>query len=348
MDLDWFERLPKVELHVHLEGAIPHQALWDLLQKYGGDAELPTREALAGKFVYRDFAHFLDTWTWKNGLLREYADFEFVAAEVAKDFAGQNIRYAEVFYSPADFLSAGLEPQRLTEVIRRGLNRVPGVEVALVADLVRDCGPERGGRTLACVSEVRGLGVVGVGIGGSEHKFPPEAFSPVFRRARELGFRTNAHAGEGAGPESVWGAVRALEVDRVGHGTRAAEDPRLVDYLAEKGIPLELCVLSNVRTGIVPEVARHPGCLYFARGIPLSINTDDPKMFGNSLAAEYAALHQSLGFSKTEILRVIEQAVDTSWLSEQRKRELLSQFSCEFVELGAGRSSRTCGDLRFR
>jgi adenosine deaminase len=337
---DWFDLLPKVELHVHLEGAIPHDAAWELLQKYGGDPAVPTREHLAGRFAYRDFSHFLETWNWTTGLLREYADFEFVAGEVARDLARQNVRYAEVFYSPPDFLPAGLEPQRLTEAVRTGFGRVPGVEIALVADLVRDYGPERGARTLACVNEVRSLGVIGIGIGGTEHKFPPEPFAPVFRRARELGFRTSAHAGEGAGPESVWGAVRALGVDRIGHGTRAAEDPRLVDHLAEEQIPLELCVLSNVRTSVVPGVERHPARLYYDRGIPLSINTDDPKLFGTSLAEEYRALHRALGFTRSDIVRLIEQGIDTSWLPGERKRELHGEFRAEFARLGAGDENR--------
>jgi adenosine deaminase len=328
-DLGWFERLPKVELHLHLEGAIPHDVLWELLQKYGGDEAVPTREALARQFVYRDFPHFLEMWTWKNGLLRTYEDFGFLSARVAQDLARQNIRYAEVFYSPPDFLSAGLDPQRLTEAIRNGLNQVPEIDIALVADLVRDCGPERGARLLPRLNEVRGLGVIGIGIGGAEHKFPPEAFAPVFRQAREMGFRTSAHAGEAAGPESIWGAIRALEVDRIGHGTRAIEDPQLVAYLARKKIPLELCVLSNVRTGVVSEVASHPARTYYERGIPLSINTDDPKMFGNSLAEEYLALHRQLGFSRVDIQRLIEQAIETSWLPEQRKRDLLSRFQSE-------------------
>src|SRR5262249_13173903 len=110
--LAWLERLPKVELHLHLEGAIPHPVLCELLQKDGGYAEVPTCEALGAKFAYRDFPHFLEMWTWKNGLLREYEDFTFVAAAVARDLARQNIRYAEVFYSPADFQGGGLEVQR--------------------------------------------------------------------------------------------------------------------------------------------------------------------------------------------------------------------------------------------
>jgi adenosine deaminase len=154
-----------------------------------------------------------------------------------------------------------------------------------------------------------------------------------------MGFRTNAHAGEGAGPESIWGAIRALEVDRIGHGTRAVEDPRLVDYLAEKQIPLELSVLSNVRTAVVPEVASHPARAYYERGIPLSINTDDPQMFGNSLAEEYLALHQHLGFSRADIRRLIEQAVETSWLPERRKRDLVSRFRSEVPHRQAGQET---------
>jgi adenosine deaminase len=337
--LAWFEQLPKVELHIHLEGAIPHDVLWELLQKYGGDPQIPTRDALQQRFVYRDFPHFLDTWTWKNGLLRSYEDFAFLSEHVARDLVRQNIRYAEVFYSPPDFLPAGLETQRLTEAIRDGLNQVPEIDIALVADLVRDYGPERGGRLLPFLNEVKGLGVIGIGIGGSEHKFPPEAFAPVFRQARELGFRTSAHAGEGAGPESIWGAIRALEVDRIGHATRAIEDPGLVDYLAEQQIPLELCVLSNVRTGVVRDVASHPARTYYARGIPLSINTDDPKMFGNSLAEEYGALYRDLGFSRADIPRLIGQAVATSWLPQGRKRDLLWQLQGEGTGDASGQES---------
>ena len=341
-DLSWFERLPKVELHLHLEGAIPHHVLWELMQKYGGDPAVPTREVLARQFVYRDFADFARTWNWVNNLLREYDDFEFIAAAVARDLARQNIRYAEVFYSPTDFLPAGMDLQPLTEAIRKGLRQVPEVEVSLVVDVVRNYGPERGARLLARVKEVRGLGVIGIGIGGSENKFPPEAFAPVYRQARELGFRTSAHAGETDGPASIWGAIRALEVDRIGHGTRAIEDPTLVNYLAEKKIPLELCVLSNVRTAAVAHPALHPARIYYQRGIPLSINTDDPTMFGNSLAEEYLTLHRELGFSRTDILRLIEQGIETSWLPEHRKRAMLSQFQSEFAAAdGASASAST-------
>jgi adenosine deaminase len=296
------------------------------VQKYGGDAAVSSPEMLRRRFAYRDFAHFIETWVWKNQFLREYEDFTFIAAAVARDLAAQNVRYAEVFYSPPDFARHGLETQRLTAAIRRGLARVPGIEVALVADLVRDFGPERAAVTLAEVDEVRGLGVVGIGIGGSEQAFPPEAFADVFAQARRLGFRTSAHAGEAAGPESVWGAIRHLRVDRIGHGTRAEEDAALVDYLVEHQIPVELCPVSNVRTGAVATYEQHPVRRYFERGMALSVNTDDPKMFGTSLAEEYALLVEHHGFTPAEVRALVVSAIETSWLPAERKQQMRAAF----------------------
>ncbi|MGE5263474.1 MAG: adenosine deaminase [Acidobacteriota bacterium] len=326
MEADWFERVPKVELHLHLEGAIPHDALWELVKKYGGDAALRDRASLEQRFRYRDFAHFIETWVWKNQFLREYDDFTFIAQAVARDLAGQNIRYVEAFYSSPDFARFGLTTTRITEAIRTGLSRVPGIEVALVADLVRDLGPEQAAVTLEQVAEVRDLGVIGIGIGGSEQEFPPEPFATVYARARQLGFHTSAHAGEAAGAESIWSAIRSLRVERVGHGTRAEEDPALLDYLAEHRIPLEMCPISNVRTGVVPSLKHHPVRRYFERGIPVTINTDDPKMFGNNLADEYRVLQKELGFSRDDIRSLILQGIQFTWLTEVRKSQLSREF----------------------
>ncbi len=322
----WFDRVPKLELHLHLEGAIPHAALWELIQKYGGDPSVPDFDALERRFRYRDFTHFLETWSWKNGFLREYDDFSFIAEEVARDLASQNIHYVEAFYSPGDFAQHGLRPSGITEAIRSGLSRVADTRVALVADLVRNYGPEKGAEILSELAEVRGLGVIGIGIGGAEQGFPPELFESVYRDARELGFRTSAHAGEAAGAESIWGAIRSLRVDRIGHGTRAEEDGALLSYLAEAQVPLEMCPLSNVRTGVVESLEKHPIRRYVELGIPISVNTDDPKMFGNSLAEEFRLLHERLGFSHDEIRSLIESAIHASWLSDVDKRELADSF----------------------
>ncbi len=242
---------------------------------------------------------------------------------MAADLARQNIVYAEAFYSPGDFASCGLQPQRLTEAIRRGLaQQNAAVTVSLVADLVRNYGPERGLRWLREIDEVKHLGVVGIGIGGSEQAFPPEPYAAVYREARERGFRTSAHAGEAAGPESVWGALRWLEVDRIGHGTRAIEDAQLVALLAERRVPIEACPISNLRTGVVPSLDRHPIKSLFDAGVVVTVNTDDPKMFNTSLEDEYEALATSLGFTWTELTALNDHALAAAWCGEEEKRRL--------------------------
>lgn len=326
---NWYERVPKVELHLHLEGAIPYVALWELVGKYDGDPTVPDLAALKRRFEYRDFPHFIETWIWKNQFLREYEDFAFIAEAVASDLASQNIRYAEIFYSPPDFACHDLKSQELTRAIRTGLDRVLEIKVNLVADLVRDFGPVKGAATLAEVAEVKDLGVIGIGIGGSEHDFPPEPYQQIYERARQFGFHTSAHAGEAAGAESIWGAIRALKVDRIGHGTRAYEDEALLDYLAEKQIPIEMCPISNLRTGVVDSIEQHPIREYFDRGLLVTVNTDDPKMFGNSLAEEYLTLVEQLGFSQDEICRLILTGIQASWLPAAQKENLTRRFKAD-------------------
>jgi adenosine deaminase len=322
----WFERLPKVELHVHLEGAIPLPALWELIRKYGGDPSVPDLDALRQRFEYRDFSLFIKAWSWKNKFLREYEDFTLIAEVTTRDLAAQNIRYAEMFFSPSLFLRQGLEVQRLAEAVRTGLDRARGITIALIADLVRDYGPKAEARTLAKLKEVKDQGVIGIGIGGSEDRFPPEPFEPLFREARRLGFRTNAHAGEAAGAKSIWGAIKHLQAERIGHGTRAHEDPALVEYLVEERIPLEMCPLSNVRTSVVNQLANHPIRRYFEQGIVVTVNTDDPRMFNTSLAKEYQSLVEECGFSRREICGLVLAAIESSWASADRKQSLQQSF----------------------
>ncbi len=327
----FIETMPKTELHLHLEGAIPLPALWELVKKYGAENEVGSVEDLEKRFSYKDFPHFIDTWVWKNGFLKEYEDFEFIAECVANDLADQNIEYAEAFYSPGDFSRYGLSPQKLTEAIRTGLRKVEKrIKINLVADLIRDFGPQKGRTWLEEINEVKSLGVVGIGIGGSEHEFPPEAYSEVYKRARELGFRTSAHAGEAAGAESVWGAIKELKVDRIGHGTRAGEDKNLVDFLAKNKIPIEMCPISNLRTGVVREMSEHPIKNFFESQLMVTVNTDDPKMFNNNLAMEYQLLVDTFSWHKKEIIALASNAIESSWASSSTKIELgrnLKDFS---------------------
>ena len=237
-NLSWYERVPKVELHIHLEGAIPRDALWQLVQKYGSDSSVSDIDALQRKFQYKDFPHFIETWIWKNQFLREYDDFTFIAEAVARDLARQNIRYAEVFYSPLTFAQNGLKPQKLTEAVCTGISWVKQSEISLIMDFSRDSGVEDAEKNLPAVNEMKQMGVIGVGLGGSEQKYPPEMYTEIYEKARQIGFHTGAHAGEAAGPESVWGAIRSLKVERIGHGTRAIEDKSLIEISGTDATPI--------------------------------------------------------------------------------------------------------------
>ncbi len=355
MSLNWFAQAPKVELHVHLEGAIPLPALWELVCKYGGDSEVARASqpviqdnhdpeghatsnhgqdahatsglaAIQRRFVYRDFPHFIQTWKWKNQFLREYEDFAFIARAVAQEMASQNIRYAEMFYSPSSFERRGLDVLELTAAVRRGLGHATGIKVNLIADLVRDFGPQSEQRTLEELRDAKELGVIGIGIGGSEDQYPPAAFAGLFERARELGFHTTAHAGEAAGPQSIWSALRDLRVERIGHATTAIQDTALVEHLRKEQIGLELCPVSNVRTGAIRSIKEHPVRRYFDMGLLCTINSDDPAMFQTSLPEEYRLLHEQLGFSFDELRQLVLNGIKASWLSAEDKQLLAEEF----------------------
>jgi adenosine deaminase len=321
----WLTRLPKVELHVHIEGAVPKTALWQLVTKYGGDPSAPTFEAFERKFDYQGLKQFFQMFDWATGFLREPEDFTFVGREIARDFARQNIRYGEAHFSPTVFRQR-LTPPPIAEALRKGLDAVPSVDVRLIAELGRNLGPDGAMRTLEQVADLRALKILGIGLGGFEPQYPNELFAKVYERARELGFRTTAHAGESAGAPSIWSAIRALRADRIGHATRAIEDPELVRHLAERRIPLELCLLSNVRTGVIPTVANHPLRRYFDAGIPVSLNTDDPLFFGNSLVDEITAAQQAHRFTRDDVRRLVVSAVEMSWLTADARAKLLKDF----------------------
>ncbi|MEP0857228.1 adenosine deaminase [Trichocoleus sp. DQ-U1] len=324
---DTLHQLPKVELHLHLEGAIPLTALWQLIEKYNAVSSVGSFSQMEQKFQYKDFQHFIDTWVWKNNFLREYEDFTLIASKVAEDLASQNVIYVEAFYSPGDFIRHGLEPQKLTEAIRKGLDvHADKITVNLVADLIRDFGPEQGMTWVKQIHEVKNLGVLGIGIGGSEQTFPPEPYEAVYEQARNLGFKTSAHAGEAAGSESIWGAIRSLKVDRIGHGVRAIDDPELVSFLKSEQIPIEMCPISNLRTGVVADISLHPIKKLYEEGLLITVNTDDPKMFNSSLAYEYKMLVEKLGFSLDDIVNLIKNAIKSSWCDDTEKMELLGKI----------------------
>ena len=329
---DW-TTMPKAELHLHLEGAIPVPTLWELIEHHGGDLLIKTEAQLVDWFTYSDFAHFMETWNWMNGFLRTYDDFTFASEAVARHLVAQNIVYAESFFSPSDFRAHGLKPQGIARAIRAGLDRVDGVEIALIVDLVRDRGPEGTAQTLAAVKEVSAeTGIIGIGIGGFEAAHPPEQFADVYNDAREAGFRLTAHAGEEAGPESVWGALLALGAERIGHGVRSIEDPQLIDHLVERQIPLEVCPTSNLRTGVVAHWDQHPVGRLIDAGVKVTINTDDPAMFDANLAAEFSILEERFGLDEAAIKRLSLAVVESSWADEATRVSLTERVEDWWAE----------------
>ncbi len=327
--MSFFERLPKIELHIHLEGAIPYEALFELIQKYGGAPEIKGPQDLENKFIFRDFSHFIELWSWKNKFLREYEDFRFIAESVARDLKRQNIRYAEMFVSPSAFKKIGLTPANIIEQVSAGFKAVDGIKISLIVDLVRNYGPENELVTLHEIEETKNSGVIGIGLGGSEKEFPPELFVELFERARNMGFKTTVHAGEAAGAQSVKNAIEKLLPDRIGHAARACEDENLLRRISELKIPVELCPISNLKTRVIALPELYPLDRFIKNSIAFSINTDDPKMFGNSLAEEYSLI-ESLGYTKAEAAEFALGAIDTSWLSPDEKRTMKNEFSKEY------------------
>lgn len=317
---DVFDDAPKVELHLHLEGAIPYPTLWSIISGHGGDPAVASEEQLAERLRFRDFSHFIEVWTWMTNFLRRPDDFALAAEAVARSLVSQNIVYAETSISPADFVRHGMSVEDIIVAARSGLNRVPEARVALIVDLVRDTGPGRAMQTLESVIGVAAdAGVIGITIGGSEQDHPPGPFAAVYSRARAAGLRLTAHAGEAAGPESVWDAIRVLGVERVGHGIRAVEEPRLIAYLVDRQIPLEVCPTSNLRTGVATDWATHPVHHLLEAGANVTISTDDPTFFHNDLAGELRRLERARGVSARDLTMA---AVEASWLEPADKARI--------------------------
>ncbi len=328
--------MPKTELHLHLEGAIPLETLYDFIQRRGGDPSIASIEDLKKKLVYTDFRHFIDVWTWKNTFAKEEKDFEEVVFKVLRNLSKQNVKYLEAFYSPGDYWRQGLSVQGITEYVIKGKERAYhdfGIRCELIVDLIRDHGPEVGMQHLDEVTPYLGKGIVGIGIGGSEQTFPADPYEPVYKEAKRRGFRLTAHAGEVVGPESIWTVLRKLRCERVGHGVRAREDPQLVLFLKKKQIPLEICVVSNVKTKVFKSVEVHPIKQYFEDGLMVTVNSDDPTMFNTSITQEYLLLVQKLGFTLGDIRRLTMNGIEASFLSDKDKESMKSQFDREWQQL---------------
>ncbi|MBP9706554.1 MAG: adenosine deaminase [Oligoflexales bacterium] len=315
----WIKDLPKIELHCHLEGAFPVECLWELIEKYESHHGLASIEVLKSKFAFSSFADFVELWIWKNGFLRSYEDFTFIADAFAKSLVKQNVFYSEIFFSPSSWLKRGFEPGKLLEAIYAGYAKHPNLKVQMIADLVRNFGPENEMFVLEQLKELRSHGLIGIGLGGSEQDFPAEHFSKVFDKAKDFGFKTTAHAGEFVGPESIWQAINHLKVDRLGHALCVLEDESLINYLQIKKIGLELCPYSNYRSSALKQQEVHPLKKMLDLDLLVTLNSDDPLMFGHSLNQEYQFAQDHLLLTKNDFAVLLNNSLKVSWLSNADK-----------------------------
>jgi aminodeoxyfutalosine deaminase len=279
---------PKIELHVHLEGTVRPDTLRAIAKR--NDYALP--DDLESHYRFRDFAHFIEVWILTTNALQTAADFRQVVADYAAEAASHGAVYLEAIFSPAERVVRGVDWDEIFSGYCDGAQEareVHGVEVRLTPDIFRGATSEQAEQVVRYSAKYADRGVVAVGLGGLEAEYPPEPYEDAFALAGSLGLGSVPHAGEAAGPASVRGALDGLAADRIRHGFRSVEDSGLVAELAGRGIVLDVCPLSNIRTGVVHSLEEHPLPQLVAAGVRCSISTDDPAMFDTDLTRDYEA-----------------------------------------------------------
>ncbi len=317
--------LPKAELHLHLEGSIDPPTLLELKKRHGKKGALAEVERL---YRYHDFTGFLMAFKTVTEELQTPEDYELITYRLMEKLKAENVLHAEVYVSVGvclwrkqdfDSIFAGMERGR-----ERG-ERDFGISLLWIFDAVRQFGAEKAQRVAELAARYKGPSVVGFGIGGDERQAAPELFRDVYAYAAKNGLRLTAHAGESAGPGSVWGALN-LPAERIGHGFTASQDPELVEALSTRQIPVEICITSNLRTGICPTLAEHPVRNYFDQGVMVTLNTDDPAMFATSLSREYQLAQDTFGFTDEHLRELARNSFEASFLPAEKKLQFLDIF----------------------
>lgn len=316
--------MPKFELHVHIEGAADADTYFDIAKKHNIDLPVKSRQEWQRFFEFRDFPHFIEVYTAAINCLRTTDDYGMLIDNFFKHQSEQNIVYSEAYLS-ATFIIRRFDNEAVLDAIEAAViagQKKYGCVVKLIPDIARMM-PETQDQVLEFVLEGKQRGLfIGIGLGGLEKGFPPQLFTDTFAEARRAGLRTVAHAGEGDGPESIWGAIDDLKVERIGHGIRCIEDPALVKALRERQIPLEVCPVSNYCLGIVRRSEMHPIREMFDAGLNCCINSDDPAMFSTSLLNEYLTL-ASLGFSWPELQQLNQNALGSAFLDDTERKHIV-------------------------
>jgi aminodeoxyfutalosine deaminase len=286
---------PKIELHVHLEGTVRAGTLSAIAKR--NDYPLP--DDLESLYRFRDFRHFIEVWILTTNALQTEDDFRRMVVDYAEEAASHGAVYLEGIFSPAERVRRNVPYEAIFEGVCNGAQEareLHGVEIRLTPDIPRGFTMDEARATVEWSARYRDRGVVGVGLGGLEAEFPPEPYEDVFAHAKSLGLGSVPHAGEVVGASSVWGALETLDADRIRHGIRAVEDPSLVREIEARGVVLDVCPISNIRTGAVASFGEHPLPQLIEAGVRCSISTDDPAMFDTDLTRDYEAA-ASLGLS---------------------------------------------------
>ncbi|MEU6932218.1 adenosine deaminase [Streptomyces sp. NPDC046374] len=321
--------LPKAELHVHHVGSASPRIVAELAARHP-DSKVPTDpEALSDYFVFTDFAHFIDVYLSVVDLVRTPEDVRLLTYEVARDMARQNIRYAELTITPYSSTRRGIDEHAFMAAIedaRKAAETELGVILRWCFDIPGEAGLEAAEETARLAVDLRPEGLVSFGLGGPEIGVPRPQFKPYFDRARAAGLRSVPHAGETTGPETVWDALNDLGAERIGHGTSSVQDPELLKHLAEHRIALEVCPTSNIATRAVERLEDHPLKRMVDAGVLVTINSDDPPMFGTDLNNEYAVAARLLGLDERGVAALAKNAVEASFLDEAGKARIVEEI----------------------
>ena len=330
----WIQKLPKAELHLHLEGVVNAEMLAALAAERG--RESPPLEKLRQKLSYKTFVGFLLAFKYAVGQLNDPEDYAFLLRKTVEELDRQNVRYAEIMYSAGGVLLRKKDPDRIFAGLREEQERLRGkhkVEIRWLIDAVRNFGKKHVDAVAdyAIKWKKSDPAVAGFGIGGEERIGPAKWFRKSFDRAREAGLRIAVHAGETGGPKSIWQAINELGAERIGHGLAAFQDPELVACMKEKQIVLECCPTSNYLTGALKQhtksdgLTAHPMVDYHRQGLCVTLSTDDPGFFYTTLNQEYARAH-ALGLTREELLAISENAFQTGFCEDGLRNVLLQRF----------------------
>ncbi|MFE5295646.1 adenosine deaminase [Streptomyces sp. NPDC056632] len=321
--------LPKAELHVHHVGSASPRIVSELAARHP-DSKVPTDpDALADYFTFTDFAHFIEVYLSVVDLVRTPEDVRLLTYEVARDMARQNIRYAELTITPYSSTRRGIDEHAFMAAIedaRVAAEKELGVILRWCFDIPGEAGLEAAEETARLAVDLHPEGLVSFGLGGPEIGVPRPQFKPYFDRARAAGLRSVPHAGETTGPQTIWDALNDLGAERIGHGTSSVQDPELLKHLAEHRIALEVCPTSNIATRAVERLEDHPLRQMVEAGVLVTINSDDPPMFGSDLNNEYAVAARLLDLDEGGLAALAKNAVEASFLDEAGKARIIEEI----------------------